>query len=123
MVDLLSGDGAARMRETVKNGDGWRLPPNPPPPDTSVEDVKWVQSLRIPHPAKTLETPLRLRHGETKIPRTYVYYQRAGAGDPFRPFAERAKQEHWDYHELDCSHSPHITAPDALMALLDSIVA
>ncbi len=123
MVDLLSGDGPERLRTAVKNADGWRLPPNPVPPDTSAEDAKWVQSLRIPQPARTFETPLRLRHGDTKVPRSYVYCRKTSAGDPFRAFAERAKLERWDYHELDCSHSPHITAPDALLALLDSIVA
>jgi pimeloyl-ACP methyl ester carboxylesterase len=123
MVDLLSGDGPARLRAAVKDGDGWRLPPNPVSPDTSAEDAQWSQSLRIPQPARTFETPLRLSNGDTKIPRSYVYYTRVSPGDPFRAFAQRAQRERWDYHELDCSHSPHITAPDALMTLLSSIVS
>jgi hypothetical protein len=42
--------------------------------------------------------------------------------DVFRPFAERAKSEPgWRYHEIDASHSPHITAPDALATLLQAI--
>src|SRR3954463_2221710 len=27
------------MRELAKSGDGWRVPPNPPPPDTSAADL------------------------------------------------------------------------------------
>jgi hypothetical protein len=40
----------------------------------------------------------------------------------FRQFAERARAEPgWQYLEIDASHNPHITAPDALAALLDEI--
>jgi hypothetical protein len=35
----------------------------------------------------------------------------------------QALQEHWDYREIDASHSPHVTAPEALAALLNSIIA
>src|SRR5215210_882904 len=40
LADLVGPKGHARMRELVKAGDGWRLPPNPTPPDTSDADVK-----------------------------------------------------------------------------------
>jgi hypothetical protein len=106
------------MRTSAKSGDGWRVAPNPSPPDTPAEDVRWIQGLRLPQPVKTFETPLRLRNGDTKIPRTYVYCKRINPEDTFRVFAERARREHWTYHEIDSSHSPHITAPDALLALL-----
>jgi pimeloyl-ACP methyl ester carboxylesterase len=123
MVDLLQGDGAARLRATVKSGDGWRVPPSAIPPDTSEEDARWIHALRLPQPVKTLETPVRLQHGDTRIPRAYIYNTRIGPGDPFHGFAARAKAEHWDYRELDASHSPHVTAPQALMTLLDSIAS
>jgi pimeloyl-ACP methyl ester carboxylesterase len=123
MVDLLGADAAARLREGVKNGDGWRVAPSAIPPDTSAEDAKWIHGLRLPQPLKTLETPVRLRHGDTRIPRSYVYYTRIGPGDPFHAFAARAKAEHWDYHELDASHSAHVTATQPLMTLLHSIVS
>jgi hypothetical protein len=29
----------------------------------------------------------------------------------------------WRYRELDASHSPHVTTPDTLFALLQKIVA
>ena len=29
---------------------------------------------------------------------------------------------HWRYYEIDASHSPNVTAPEALVRLLDEIV-
>ena len=62
--------------------------------------------------------PLRLQNGETTLPRSYIYCTSIPPGDPFRPFAKRAKTESgWRYYEIDASHSPHITAPEALAVL------
>ena len=118
LLDIVSPGAAQRMRASAKSGDGWRVAPNPPPPDTPAEDIKWIQALRLAQPVKTFETPLQLRTGDPKIPRTYIYCKRINPEDTFRAFAERARREHWTYHEIDSSHSPHITAPDALQALL-----
>jgi pimeloyl-ACP methyl ester carboxylesterase len=109
-------------RTAVKAGDGWRVSPSAPPPDTSPEDVKWINTHRVPHPLKCFDTPVKLTHGDTKMPRAYIYCLRKTPADTFRPFAERAKREQWGYHEIDASHSPHVTAPQALAALLDTIV-
>jgi pimeloyl-ACP methyl ester carboxylesterase len=123
LIDLMPAETRQRMRAGVAAGDGWRAPPNPPPPDTSADDVKWIQALRMPQPFKCFETPLRLRNGDSKLSRTYVYCQLKTADDTFRQFAERAKRERWDYREIDASHSPHVTAPDALTSLLSAIAA
>jgi hypothetical protein len=65
---------------------------------------------------------LRLTGGELTLPRSYIYCQRATQADTFRPFANRAKSEPgWRYHEIDASHSPHVTAPEALASLLETI--
>ena len=41
----------------------------------------------------------------------------------FRQFGARAKSEAgWKYYEIDASHNPHITCPDALMKLLTDIM-
>ena len=122
LVDLLSPEGRHRMQERVKAGDGWRVPPNPTPPDTSEADVKWISERRLPQSLKTFEMPLRLRGGDVTLPRSYIYCKRIGAVDGFRQFAERAKSEPgWRYYEIDASHSPHVTAPDALATLLQTI--
>jgi len=113
-----------RMQDAAKSGDGWRVPPNPTPPDTSQADIEWLAARRVPHPIRCFEMPLKLRHGEPSLPRSYIYATRATPADTFRPFAERAKSEAgWRYFEIDASHSPHVTAPEALMALLQKIVA
>jgi hypothetical protein len=42
----------------------------------------------------------------------------------FRQFADRARTEAgWQYLEIDASHNPHITTPDALAVMLDGIAA
>ena len=63
------------------------------------------------------------RRGRT-LPRSYIYCMRPRPGDVFRQFAERAQSRSgWQYLEIDASHNPHITAPDALAAMLDGIAA
>ena len=58
------------------------------------------------------------------MPRSYIYCSRKDpASDPFAQFAKRLKNDAgWRYFEIDASHSPNVTAPDALMKLLEEIV-
>jgi pimeloyl-ACP methyl ester carboxylesterase len=123
LIELLPPAAAERMRAGAKSNGGWRVPANPIPPDTAAADVQWIQSLRLPQPIKTFETPLRLRNGDTKLPRTYIYCKRATPDDTFRQFAARAQRQGWGYHEIDASHSPHVTAPESLTQLLHSIAS
>jgi pimeloyl-ACP methyl ester carboxylesterase len=126
LFDLLPPEALKRMLEAMKAGDGWRVPPNPCPTDTSEADLKWILPRRLPQSVKTAEMPLRLRHGELVLPRSFIRCTRiAGApGDIFGPFAERAKNElGWHYYELEASHSPQITAPEALATLLQRIAS
>jgi pimeloyl-ACP methyl ester carboxylesterase len=107
------------MRELAKSGDGWRVPPNPTPPDTSPADVEWLSERRVYMPINCFETKLKLQGGALTLPRSYIYATRITPADTFGPFAARAKNEQgWSYHEIDASHSPAVTAPDTLMALL-----
>jgi hypothetical protein len=56
------------------------------------------------------------------MPRTYIYCTRSAPGDLFRQFADRARAEPgWQCLELDASHSPNVTAPAALAAMLDKL--
>ncbi|MEA2921279.1 MAG: hypothetical protein QOF07_1242 [Bradyrhizobium sp.] len=113
-----------RMLDAVKVGDGWRMPPNPTPPDTPPADVEWLSARRVNQPFKCFEMPLQLHGGELTLPRSYIYALRATPADTFRPFAERAKSEAgWRYYEIDASHAPNVTAPEALFGLLEKIVA
>lgn len=123
LLDLQGPAAAKGMRDRVKAGDGWRVEPNPPPPDTPPDDLKWIRAHRMAQPLKCFETPVRLENGDAKMPKAYIYALRKTPADTFKAFADRAKQERWDYREIDASHSAHVTAPDALAALLGSIMA
>ena len=124
LFDLLGPKGEAHMRAgAAKDGDGWKLPLNPMPPDTSPEDAAWAVPKRRPQPIKTFEEKIKLTAG-TFPPRHYIYAKKNGPGDVFRQFAERARSEPgWTLHEIDASHNPHITCPDVLMSLLSNIMA
>ena len=123
VFDLHSTDVRDRMRHVAEHdGEGWLVPPNPPPPDTPAADVAWMAPRRVPHPLRAFEQPIQLSGEVERLLRTYIYCLRAGPGDTFRQFAERARTEAgWQYREIDSSHNPHITAPDVLAAMLHEI--
>jgi pimeloyl-ACP methyl ester carboxylesterase len=123
LLDFLADPEQWRMREAAKSGDGWRVPPNPTPPDTSPEDVAWLNERRVHTPINCFEAKLSLSAPLT-LPRSYIYATRAAPSDTFGQFAKMAKNDlAWRYHEIDASHSPNVTAPEALMALLQTIAA
>jgi pimeloyl-ACP methyl ester carboxylesterase len=123
LLDLLPADVRERMREAARTaGDGWRVPPNPVPPDTSETDLAWLMPRRVMHPLRAFEEPIRLTGPEGAAPRAYIYCTRIAPGDVFGPFAERARREAgWQYLELEATHSPNVTAPEALAALLEKL--
>jgi len=119
----LNEPGRQPMRDRAKSGDGWRVPPNPTPPDTPQGDLDWLTERRADMPIKCFEQGLNLS-SEPAMPRSYIYATRITSADTFGPFAKRAKSElGWRYHEIDASHSPNVTAPEALMGVLQKIVA
>jgi hypothetical protein len=120
----LNAPARQKLRELAQSGDGFRVPPNPTPPDTSPVDVEWLVERRVDMPIGCFETKLGLQAGELTMPRSYIYATRIAPADTFGPFARRFKNgPGWRYHEIDASHSPHVTAPDALMTLLDQIAS
>ena len=124
LFDLLGPKGEAHMRAGAeKDGDGWKLPLNPMPPDTAPEDSAWAVPKRRPQPIRTFEQKIKLTR--TAFPlRHYIYAKKNGPGDVFRQFGERARSEAgWKYYEIDASHNPHITCPEVLMKLLTEIMA
>ena len=124
VLDLQSPEARSRMRDLVQaKGDGWRIPPNPMPPDTPEADVAWASGRRFPQPVKTFEQPLRLTSQAAPPARTYIYCKRNAPGDVFRQFAERAQREGWRLFEMDSSHNPHVTQPEALLAILTEIAS
>ena len=125
LFDLLASETRARMREAAHSvGDDWRVPPIPLPPDTSAEDVAWATPRRVMQPLRTFEQPVHLTGSGVRLPKAYIYCLRPAPEDFFRQFAQRAQTEQgWRYCEIDASHSPHITAPEALATLLDDLTS
>lgn len=122
LLDLVPAEARRQQLASVEAGDGWRVPPNPVPADTAAEDVGWIERLRIPQPLHCFDRPVKLS-GDIKVPRAYVYALRRPAADTFGPFAARAREEGWEYHEIDASHSPQVTAPELLAELLSSLAS
>ena len=123
LLDLVSPEARQARTQAVESaGEGWRIPPDPMPPDTAPEDVAWATPRRVMQPVKTFTQPIRLTGTVERLPRTYIYCRRKAGYDPFRQFADRLRNaEEWEYFEMDASHSPHITAPHELAALLEKI--
>jgi pimeloyl-ACP methyl ester carboxylesterase len=122
LLDLNESD-RQRMQELVKDG-GWRVPPRPISPDTAEADIEWLNARRVDMPVKCFDTRLKLQGGKLTLPRSYIYATRITPADTFGQFAKRTKNEAgWRYYEIDASHSPNVTAPEVLMALLETIVA
>jgi pimeloyl-ACP methyl ester carboxylesterase len=120
----LNEQGRQHLRDLAKAGEGWRIPPLPISPDTAEADIAWLIERRVPQPVKCFEMPLKLRNGKLTLPRSYIYATRITPADTFRAFAERARSKPgWSYHEIDASHSPQVTTPGTLMALLQKIAA
>ena len=123
LMDLQPPGGRERMMARVAaEGDGWLVPSNPIPPDTSAEDVAWISARRKPQPLACFEAKIAAE-SDLALPRAYIYCQRIGPGDPFRQFLERAHAEGWPHAEIDASHSAHVTAPELLRDTLVKLAA
>jgi len=123
LLELQTEENRQRVRDDAKkNRDGWRITPNPAPPDTSEADLAWVNAHRVKQPLQTFEQKLKLTGAVDRLPRTYIYCTNSRPGDVFRQFRDRASTEKgWQCIDIDASHSPNVTAPEALATILDGI--
>ncbi len=102
--------------------EGWMVPPMPSAPDTAPTDLAWTGPRRRHHPARCFAQKLRLRNGPRAMKRSYIYCAKKPPGDVFMQFASRFKTDAtWKYYELNASHSPNITAPEDLAAILTGL--
>jgi hypothetical protein len=61
---------------------------------------------------------IQARKGPLTLPRSYVYATQFPPLNVFGQFA-MTKNVRPSYYEIDASHSPNVTAPEAPMALLE----
>ena len=102
--------------------EGWLIPPIPSAPDTSPEDLAWAAPRRRHQPARCFSQKLHLSQATPPFPRSYIHCTKKTGSDVFQQFADRlCSAPDWRFHALDASHSPNITAPDDLAALLLSV--
>jgi pimeloyl-ACP methyl ester carboxylesterase len=124
LLDLVPAEVAAQFRKgAVETGEGWRVPANPIPADTAPDDAAWIMALRGTQPIRCMEQKLRLQHGPLSVARAYIHCTRKDGADPFRRFHDQAQREGWPTFAIDASHSPNVTAPDLLAALIDRIAS
>ena len=118
---MLTGQDPDAWRAAAE--DGWRAPPRPMPPDTPKADLAWAMRRRMSQPIECFLEPVRVTGAGARLSRHYIYALKHDAQDSFGRFWRRAKMEPlWTAHEIDASHNPHITTPDALAGLLDGII-
>ena len=124
MLDLIAPVAReAIIAATDEHGDGWRVPSNPPPSDTSEEDLAWIMPRRVAQPIGTFSEGCPAGVEEVRVPAAYIYCTRIGPGDMFGPFAASARRLGWPTVDIDASHSPNITAPSLLADTLEALVA
>lgn len=123
LFDLIGPEGTAQMRAlAVAEGDGWRVPPRPLPPDTPAELLSWIMERRGQQPISTFAQALRFVNGPIELPRTYVYCSEKAPGhDAFAAIAARVKADAgWRYHEIATDHNLQYSAvAETVMLLLE----
>src|SRR5262249_20466701 len=72
LLDLLPPQARQQLQDRVRAGDGWRVPPNPTPPDTSEADAKWIAERRLPQSLKTFVKSMRLSAADITMPRRFI---------------------------------------------------
>jgi pimeloyl-ACP methyl ester carboxylesterase len=122
LADLVPAEQRQRMKDSAKAGDGWRVSPNPSPPDTSPQDLEWITRHRVPQSLACFEQPVGLQ-AELTVPRVYIQATKFADKGPFLQFAHFKNEPGWRYFEIDASHSPNVTAPEALMKVLGQALA
>jgi pimeloyl-ACP methyl ester carboxylesterase len=112
-------DLTGRVPDTV---EGFLVPPNPPAPDTAEQDLAWTLPRRRHQPSRCFSQKLRIANPAPRCPRTYIHCAKKAGHDTFGQFADRLRDDPaWRFVTLQASHSPNITAPDALVSILSTI--
>src|ERR1700730_2448859 len=111
-TDYMPAERAEMIRKNAV--DGWKVPSSPVPPDTSPEDTAWLTPRRVPQPLACLEQKLVFKNAPLSLPHVIIWAERQMRGYPCGKCVQRARREGGLVHKMAASHSPHVTAPEAL---------
>ncbi|MEZ4572353.1 MAG: alpha/beta hydrolase [Thermomicrobiales bacterium] len=117
------------QRIVEQEGEGWYWPPpSPDAPNLRVadpDDQAWMEEKLTPHPMGTSNSVIRLGNpAADKIPRTYISCLPHPTGGLIPIFTAQVQNDpSWNYLELQASHDPMITDPDALTEVLIDIAS
>ena len=81
-------------------------------------DFRSVPGVVGYHPLLTLLEAIPFTGDEEAIPKKSYIFATGYHPTPFPRFAEKAKAEGWDYHEVDCDHFVMQNRPDETVAVL-----
>lgn len=124
-MDILPEPTRNVFRKLAEEGGGWRMQPNPHLLDLwGLEEGSartFVEKRLADFTIRCFSQPLQApAHAAHELPRSYIASVKAGypAKAVFDPFAARARQEGWLYHELATGHDAQAEMPEALCGLL-----
>lgn len=80
------------------------------------DDLEWLRENLVPTSHFTHREPLRIPDERAMdLPRTFITCTQY---EPFKPMAQKAREEGLEYYELDTSHEPMVTSPNELSDIL-----
>ena len=94
-----------------------------PPPDTSPADVEWLGPRRARCRSNVSRQDQIARRPADAAAQLYLRHPHRAGGYVWTVRQMTKNDPAWRYFEIDASHSPNVTAPEALMALLEKIAA
>ena len=99
--------------------EGWLVPPIPPAPDTSAEDLAWTGPRCRHMPVRIFRQRLRVTGAVETVRRTFIHCTKKGPVDTFQQFADRFRDhKDWGFVTMHESHSPQVNAPETLAKVL-----
>ena len=113
-----------KMRAEIESDEaaGKGLRPPPSPSFLGVNDpelAKWMEERITPHPLSTYDEPAPPGNAlSSALPRMFIHCTDGPTTPVFAPFARKAKDRGWEYHEIATGHEAMFTAPDEVARIL-----
>jgi pimeloyl-ACP methyl ester carboxylesterase len=127
VLDLLAPERRQVLEDMARTeGRGWLVPRFAPPQwktivrelwgVTDEHDVRWMLDRLCPTPLGHFRDPVqRTSPASARLPHTYIRCLEFPSATFDRHAAMARRTTHWHYRELNTSHHPAVTAPEALV--------